>query len=248
MLRHGEAAPDWIDYWDSESLFGPLMRRATAHFHAAARDLLAVRGGDVVLDFGCGPGYLSELLALEAGEVHGVDTSAHAIAECRARCGARANLHFHHLDRGDPVDLSFLGGRRFSLIICLSVIQYFDSLASVERLLRSFARVAAPGGRALVADIPVRSSPIADTGELLRASISERFLGPALQFLVRSAVSPYARTRSRRGLLTVSEAQLRSLLATVQLDAEILATPLTWNRQRLHVCVRFPPRSKEGSC
>jgi SAM-dependent methyltransferase len=237
MLSAAKSTGNWIDYWDSDTLFRPIMKSAARYFYAKARPVLRYDPRDVVLDFGCGPGYLAELLAESCREVHGVDTSARMIAECRARFAARPNMFFHRLDRDRYTDLSALGQGRFSLIVCLSVIQYFDSLASVELLLDSFRRAAAPGARLLVADIPVRGAPLRETFELLRASLTENILRETLWFLLRSVASRYSITRARAGLLVIPLRQLEELADRLSLEARFLTEPLTYNRHRLHMLV-----------
>jgi SAM-dependent methyltransferase len=214
------------------------MRRMTWHFFETSRRLLDFRGSDEVLDFGCGPGFLVERLDGLVKEIHGVDTSAQMIAECRGRFRGRPGIAFHLLSRDRYTDLSFLE-RGITKTIVLSVVQYFRTAADVGELIRSVAAVSAAGARLLIADIPTDSAPILDTMELLKSGLSEGFLGECLRFLAQTRFSRYSRVRAEQGLLCLPLPALKALVAELSLDAEILTDPLTYNHRRVHLLVHL---------
>jgi len=144
-VKPPKTAESWIASWNSDTLFRPIMKKAAGYFYRISQPIAGYSPGDVVFDFGCGPGYLVDFLAEGTGEVHGVDTSARMISECRDRFSGRSHVHFHLLNSNRYTDLSCVGDKKFSLILCLSLVQDFDGIHSVEELVRSFARVAAPG-------------------------------------------------------------------------------------------------------
>jgi len=246
-MKRPEADETWIDYWDSAALFRPVMKSVAGHFCRQTESILLYNRHDVVLDYGCGPGYLIELLTENVGEIHGVDTSTKMIAECREKFRARDNVRFHLLDRGSYTDLSILGNTKFTVIVVLSVVQYFENILAVEQLLRSLCRVAAPGARLLVADVPVDDKPLLDTLELLRASLGKKFIVRALWFLLRSAASNYSRVRASRGLLSIPVPRLQEIVEKLSLEAEFISRPLTYNRRRAHLLITCGAR-EEGVC
>ena len=151
--------PDtWIEYWEKERIFRPMMKKMTGYFYRKTRNLLGYQKNDVLLDFGCGPGYLEELIGDTVGMIYGVDTSQGMIDECRRKFTEQKGVIFYRLDRDRFTDLSMLGEERFSIIICLSVVQYFRSLGEIKRLIESVVHVALPGASFLIADIPVKSN------------------------------------------------------------------------------------------
>jgi SAM-dependent methyltransferase len=136
-----------IAYWN-----GPAARRwseqqealdaALAAFGSAALDAAAVRGGEHVLDVGCGCG--ATALALsdrvgQAGSVLGVDVSAHMLARARERAGARANLRFVEVDAG-----ALPAGPQFDLLFSRFGVMFFDDPRATFHHLRAAMRL---GGR-----------------------------------------------------------------------------------------------------
>ncbi len=96
--------------------------------------------GKSVLDFGCGAGYGANLMAEEAGVVHGIDSSEEAILFAR-RFYAKANLRFYALNACCSHDLLqelAVGG--YDVVVSFDVIEhiekYFDYLENVVRLMK----------------------------------------------------------------------------------------------------------------
>jgi ubiquinone/menaquinone biosynthesis C-methylase UbiE len=105
----------------------------------------AIATGHRVLDYGCGPGFLS--LAVgdivgRSGAVHGVDINPRFVADARARAVERdaAHVSFHHVDGValPPADGSI------DRAIAKNVLEYVPDLAAT---LRETVRVLAPGGK-----------------------------------------------------------------------------------------------------
>ncbi|MEE8558466.1 MAG: methyltransferase domain-containing protein [Myxococcota bacterium] len=101
--------------------------------------------GQVVVDYGCGPGMLSLELgrrAGAAGHVHGVDINAAFLARARehaAESGLDKQMSFHLIE-GDRVPLEDGSVDR---VICKNVLEYVPDVGATLRELR---RVLRPGG------------------------------------------------------------------------------------------------------
>lgn len=230
---------NWIEYWDTDRIFRSVMRRMTDYFFESSHRLLNYQRSDVVLDFGCGPGFLVERLHRRVKQIHGVDTSARIIDECREKFRHCSNVGFYTLSRDRYTDLSFLGHARVTKTVVLSVVQYFRAAQEVGDLIQSVAAVSAPGASLLIADIPTDSIPLLDMLELLKSGWQEGYLMECIRFVAQTRFSPYSRTRAQQGLLCLSVSELRRLIADLSLDAEILEAPLTYNRRRLHLLVHL---------
>jgi len=95
--------------------------------------------GRTVLDFGCGPGRLSLMLARHAGEVRGVDYSAPGVemAGLLARAAGVANASFA---AGD-LDTVVAEGRPWDVIVLAGVLEHLErpaeQLGALARLLRA---------------------------------------------------------------------------------------------------------------
>lgn len=101
--------------------------------------------GQVVVDYGCGPGMLSLELARRVGPsgcVHAVDINAMFLerAEAHARReGLADRIRFHQLER----DTLPLPDKSVDRVVCKNVLEYVDD--PVETL-RDFRRALRPGG------------------------------------------------------------------------------------------------------
>jgi cyclopropane fatty-acyl-phospholipid synthase-like methyltransferase len=230
---------NWIDYWDTDRIFRSVMRRMTDYFFEASHRLLKYEKSDVVLDFGCGPGFLVQRLHNRVKEIHGVDTSAQMITECKEKFRNHPNVGFHTLPRDRYTDLSFLNHTRFTKTVVLSVVQYFRTVADVGDLIQSVAAISAPGACLLIADIPTHSVALLDTLELVKSGWQEGYLMECIRFLAQTRFSRYSRIRAEQGLLCLPVSELQRLIADLSLDAEILEAPLTYNSRRVHLLVHL---------
>lgn len=230
---------NWIDYWNTETLLTDAKwQKDMELFIKTTTPLLNYNAQDVILDIGCGPGFLASLLTDRVKEIHCADTSERYLDICKKKFGKEQNIFFHKLSSKDYTDLSFLEANKFSIIICLSVIQYYKNINEVERLIKEVQRIALPGSRFLIADILTQEGFISDLWKLLKSSFRERYLIEALRFLVKARTSDYYKIRSLQGLLIIPVEQLEDLIAKLNLNAKILNTQLT-AINRKHLLITF---------
>jgi SAM-dependent methyltransferase len=106
--------------------------------------------GAYVLDYGCGPGRLSLLLAEHGFKIRAVDTSPGMIAEARALQSHNATVEFETIAESREA----LPRDTYDGIVCSSVIEYIDD---ADRLLLEF-REALRGSGALIISFANRAS------------------------------------------------------------------------------------------
>lgn len=114
----------------------PIQRALIANFTAAMVEQVRRAGPKTILDLGCGEGYMLRAL-VDAGvdaELWGIDLSAPAIADARARLGDRAHLEVR--DARELVDL----GRSFDMVMMLEVLEHIPEPARILPILRALAR------------------------------------------------------------------------------------------------------------
>jgi ubiquinone/menaquinone biosynthesis C-methylase UbiE len=106
----------------------------------------AIRPGERVADFGCGPGYVAVELARRvgpAGHVHALDVNADFIVRTRARAaagGVEDRVTTHLLSGGEvPLETGSLDA-----LVTKNVMVYVDDPLAT---FREFRRVVRPGGR-----------------------------------------------------------------------------------------------------
>ena len=97
----------------------------------------------VVLDYGCGPGFLVRYIAGHAQTVYGVDISRGALACARVLNGA-PNASFVH-----TADLADIGDATIDVAVSVAVAQHLTD-AVLERVLDTVHRKLKPSGRILL--------------------------------------------------------------------------------------------------
>ncbi|MFC1572864.1 class I SAM-dependent methyltransferase [Candidatus Eisenbacteria bacterium] len=104
-------------------------------------DVLALSGGDQVLDVGCGAGFISEHIAHTTGaHVIGLDSAKRAIQVAQKRVATIGNLSFV---TGDMNALEF-PARHFDAVICIDTLYFVKDLESAILRLEQILK---PGGR-----------------------------------------------------------------------------------------------------
>lgn len=231
----------WISYWDRQTDFTDRQFDKSAKlFLERSEPILGFRPDDVLLDLGCGPGDLGRRLADRVREIHLVDTSPRYVRRCEALCAGLPGLHAHRLDGSDRTDLSFLPAGRFTVMVCQSVAQYLDSHDQVARLLDGLARLAAPGARLLVSDLPRGGLPLRAAATQLLEGARGGYLADVIRYLLRARFGEYWRLRRDRGVLAFDAPGLAGLARGLDADARVLTQRLTVNGGRLHLLVEFP--------
>ncbi|MFC4561632.1 class I SAM-dependent methyltransferase [Nocardiopsis mangrovi] len=132
----------------SGRLAGRIMARANRDRNAELLDWLDVRAGTRVLEVGCGPGVLVELLARRPGvAVTAVDPSDEMVAMARRRNARALRSGRVRIHRGDAAATG-VGDGRADLAVSVNTVAMWpsldDGMAELHRVLRS-------GGRAVVA-------------------------------------------------------------------------------------------------
>ncbi len=235
-----DSANAWIPWWQAETITRDTdWRKNMEIFVRATRPLLEYGAHDVVLDLGCGPCALAEFIADSVKEIHCLDVSARYLDLCRKKFAGRDNVFFYKLDESRYTDLSIFEDRKFSLVVCSSVIQYYRNIGEVEKIIREVRRIARPRARFLIADIPTRRGSLSDTLGLLKTGFRENYLLESMRVLYRKTMSDYRKRRSATGLLFFSISDLDRLIDRLDLSARILSTPLTVNANRRHLLVQF---------
>lgn len=92
-----------------------------------------------VLDAGCGKGYFSRRLGTFGHRVDGIDTSPHAIAECRALGGPGESYHLSALAEWSP-------SRLYDAVVCIDVLYHLMDDAEWEASVRHLASLVRLGG------------------------------------------------------------------------------------------------------
>jgi ubiquinone/menaquinone biosynthesis C-methylase UbiE len=232
---------NWPDFWTGEIVLEKKhWRKNMENFIKAVEPLLDFSPDDIILDIGCGSGLMAEFLKDKVKEIHGVDISENQIQTCREKFNYEKNLFFYELDGKNYTSLSCLKDKKFSIIIVLSVIQYYNNPGEVEELIREVRRVVLPGAKMLIADIPVKKGIVSDAWNLVKTAFREKNFFEPIKFLLTALrSSSYQKLLSSIGLMIMPESKLNELIDKLDLNAEVLSTPLTDKGNRRHLLIRF---------
>ena len=116
--------------------------------HAELLAPLGLEPGCRVMDYGCGPGFVSIGMAgmvAPGGQVHGVDINARFVADATGRAADVDNVSFHLVQDGRIP----LADGAVNRALCKNVLEYVPDLSAT---LAEFHRVIQPGGRLLAID------------------------------------------------------------------------------------------------
>jgi 2-polyprenyl-6-hydroxyphenyl methylase/3-demethylubiquinone-9 3-methyltransferase len=128
-------------WWDPEGPFRPLHDLNPARLKYIAER--ATIEGAAVVDVGCGGGILSEALALNGGQVTGIDVASRTLAI--------AKLHLHesglNVDYREVTveDLALESPAAFDIVTCMEMLEHVPDPASIVRSVQDLLK---PGGHA----------------------------------------------------------------------------------------------------
>ena len=239
---HSMSPETWIDFWKTRDITpvrDAVWRMSMDQFVASTESVVHYSEDDVVLDIGCGAGYLEAALHDRVREIRGVDVSEKYLSHCKEKLAGIGNCHFHKLDENAYTNLDFLEENYFTKIICLSVIQYYRRPGEVRDLLEAVRRVAKKGAVLLIADVPTDGARLADLLSTLVIGWRRRRLMATLRFFAGMRTSGYRGNHSELGLLQHHPGALLELSESLALDSEIVTDQLTVNRSRYHMLTRF---------
>lgn len=108
---------------------------------------------DSVLDLGGGTGQITAFIAEKVRKVVLADGATEALTVAKDILRDLQNVTFKQVDL-NTVSLPF-DDSEFDKIVCYSVIHYLDERQKCESLFAELLRISKPGGRLLIADIPL---------------------------------------------------------------------------------------------
>jgi SAM-dependent methyltransferase len=224
------AMSDWRSFWDSAHSIYVNARHKDVHYREIADQIAAfVPGaGARVLDYGCGEAVHADRVAAVAAQVLLCDQAPSVRAAITARFAAEPRIRALA-----PEEVERLPDGGLDLIVANSMTQYLAP-PELDRVLGLWHRLLAPAGTLIVGDvIPPDASALTDVMALLRYAAANGFFLSALWGLVRTAVSPYSRLRSRIGVTRYTQAAFLQKLAAAGFTAQRLPRNLEHNAARM---------------
>lgn len=235
---------DWVGYWNQDVFWRnlPLWQINARIFVDRFEKIIEFKKDDVILNIGCGMGYLEEILAPKVGCIVAVDIAQQFVDACSERCTSCHNVRGVLLAPG-KIDFSALR-ERFSLILCISVVQYYAEISELEDLILAAKKVALPGAKMLVGDLPLRRGKIGFIWDAL-CSFLLSIQGGYLRELFRAGFSEWKRrlkgesfsNKARQLYFTFDE--IETLIKRMELKARILRQEVSVYAHRPSLLIEF---------
>lgn len=227
-------AHDWAAYCNGVNDKRIFADEAGDHV-ARLREVVPLRATDVVLDFGCGFGYVLVLLARHVGRVAYWDAAANVLR----RAGDRV-AHLPHVEMVDLAEGRPAPDRIYDLVLVNSVVQYMQR-AELAGWLARWRSMLRDDGRLVVSDVPTPDlSTWEELTDMLAFAERRGFLWAAVRDGFREA-GRYARTRRRLSLLCLTPDELAALAMEAGLSPELLPANLTHRSGRFSMLLRPLP-------
>jgi ubiquinone/menaquinone biosynthesis C-methylase UbiE len=238
------ASESWIEYWNRDDFWGRLnLWELNARiFLRRAEGLLEFKKEDQVLDVGCGPGELALALSGNVQSVLAVDAAPQFVDMTRERCRNAPNVDAA-LTGSDYTDLTVFG-RRFSLFLCISVVQYYNRIGEVEALIRSAQTVALPGARMLIADLNLKRNTAGFFYDAVCSVLQSLWNGYILSLLRMAwnrwcVAAGYRNVHSSSRLLEFSYSDIEALIERMGLNAQIIRRSFSIYANRPSLLIHF---------
>lgn len=223
---HRQMDNHWRPYWEGLKE-RQLFRAEAADYVGRLEAAVRLDANARVLDFGCGFGFVAEILAPRVGELLCWDLSFNMRLRARLRLAGHRNVRVL-----DSADLEALpNGARVDVILVNSVVQYMTHEEFCERLKR-WREMLAPDGLLIISDLITHDAhPLHELVEMLafsaRRGLFVRALSETLDEFAR-----YVATRRSRRLYKIKPGDLHRLASGAGLAVEFLPRNLTYRRGR----------------
>lgn len=145
----------WVNFWkDQKESFHAPMKLSTLAFASRIEKKFHLKGTDEILDYGCGPGFLADYLSPKGIKITGVDINELFIEQSQKNHPESVFIHITtDVEENKRTLETGLKGRHFDFIVLLSIVQYFESIDAVERVIVLLLSQLKEKGKLIIADV-----------------------------------------------------------------------------------------------
>lgn len=234
----------WIEYWNQDNFWvGLNLYELNADaFLKRIEKFIEIKKHDRVLEIGCGPGILALKMSGKVKSILAVDVAPNFVEMARTNCMKMANINVEQLGK-DYTDLTVFG-QRFSLLLCISVVQYYNNIGEVESLIQSAKKIVEPGGKMLIADLNLKRSFtgfVWDAFCSVYSSVQEGYAPELFKLAWKrwATSSQYRDVYVSSSLLEFNYDEIEALIEQIGLKSEIIRGSLSIYANRPSLLIHF---------
>lgn len=203
----------WDNFWKQKQSFHAVTRISTTFFASQIEKYYHLKPASDILDFGCGPGFVADVLASKNVSVTGLDINEFFIEECRKKFPASTFIHITTDTAENKKILNEqLKEKKFDLIIFLGVAQYLKSITEVEDIIKMLLPFLKEQGRIIVGDvIDENTSSFRDAFSLLFHFMKTGRIASCIRFAFFMLFSNYRNISKEAKLLKVPEQSIHKI-------------------------------------
>ncbi|MCW3115319.1 MAG: methyltransferase type 12 [Segetibacter sp.] len=228
---------NWTKFWREKNEFDTSMDVNFNYFISRFTRYIKPTKESVILDIGSGPGHLEDAYFDKVKEIHGVDISERYNAAAREKHKDHPNVFFHDLSATDYLNFSMLDGKKFDIIIVMSVLQYYKNKEEVVQLLQKMCSLTRPGSKVLLCDLIVQQSKFNEIIEILLEYLKAGKILVALSLFFRLRFSRYYDVKKNNGFLILTEQDWKHMLAQLNLKGTFIKEKLTLHKRRKNILI-----------
>ena len=230
----------WSSFWkQNPSGFDEVMWEATKEFSKRLLRKNLTNQNDVILDYGCGPGFFIENLGSDAAKkICGVDISEFYINKCRKKFSDLKKYRFEVID-SENFDIleDVIKQEKVSKVIILSVLQYFQDENKVKALLDSMLRLNVAVDCIIADVISTENSTFKDVYSVFVQSLKNNYFISFLKFIKYVVFSDYSQVK-KAGFLKIDKVFFNKYAADNNLTVSYF-DDLTIHESRYSVLIKF---------
>lgn len=197
----------WSSFWkQNPSGFDKVMYEATKEFSKRLLKKKLINPNDIILDYGCGPGFLIENLNSNyVKKICGIDISEFYISKCKEKFLDTEKFRFETIN-SENINFvkDLIKQEKVNKIIILSVLQYFQDEEKVKELLDHFLNLNQEIDVIIADVISTHSSTLQDVVSVFMQSLKNGYLISFIKFIKYIIFSDYSQVK-KAGFLKIDK-------------------------------------------
>lgn len=150
-----DSQKSWTTFWQNQAdSFNDVMKVSTAYFARRFADHFKISSNDTILDYGSGPGFLADSLRSLNINVTGADINPSFVEQYKQKHPqSGAILITPDPDSNRTIFDKAFNGKKFDYVILLSVSQYLENVAALEKIIHMLKEYISNNGKIVIADV-----------------------------------------------------------------------------------------------